>query len=332
MEDNKRKIWSNYEIEFLKKNYSNMFNSELIKTLNRTEKSIHIKANRLGLKKTIEHKSKCIAKRNKMVGRNLTEEYLTDISKKYKTRSEFQKKDPSVYSSSRRKGLLDKICSHMVSKSFSIPQLILKDIIEKLYKMDNIIYNDRKTLKPYELDIFVPDLKIGFEYNGKGWYTDNVRDVLKKNISIEKNISLIIINETTRNYEQDIKNQLISNINDLKINLTVDDINDIVIDDVYSKVYDINDLKKIAESYTSFKEFYNNEKTVYIKLRKLKLVDEYTKHMCCRKKKREIDEIIEKINRYDYLIDLIKNDFNTYSYVKKKKLNHLLKNLKRIKN
>ena len=54
--------------------------------------------------------------------------------------------------------------------------------------------------------------------------------------------------------------------------------------------------------------------------------------MCCRRKKRELGEVIEKINKYQYLKELITNDFGTYSYVKKNKLNHLLVNLKRIRN
>ena len=34
---------------------------------------------------------------------------------KYKTRGEFQKKNNAAYNSARRKGLLDKICGHMIS-------------------------------------------------------------------------------------------------------------------------------------------------------------------------------------------------------------------------
>lgn len=332
MEVNKKKSWSSEDVLFLKENYSNSFNTDLSNILNRSELSISIKANKLGLKKSSTHKSKCISKRNKMVGRDLTEELLTTISKKYKTRGEFQKKDPSAYSSSVRMGILDKICIHMVSKSFSIPQLILRDIVGKIYKTDKIIYNDRKTLKPYEIDIFIPEYNVGFEYNGKGWHINNVRDILKNNLSKEKNILLVTIQENNRNYELDIKNQLISNINNLKINITADEISNINIDDVYSKVYNIDDLKKITECYNSFKEFYNKERAVYIKLRKLNLVDEFTKHMCCRRKKRELNEIIDKINKYKFLNDLIVNDFNTYSFVKKNKLNHLLVNLKRIRN
>ena len=224
MEENKRKSWSKDEIIFLKKNYSNMFNSDLCKILNRTEQSIYVKANKLGLNKSKSHKSKCISKRNKMVGRDLDKDTLSSIAKKYKTKSEFQKNDPSAYSTSRQRGILDGICSHMISKSFSIPQLILKDIISKLYKTYNVIYNDKKTLKPYEIDVYLPEYNLGFEYNGKGWHTNNNRDKLKNELSLLKNILLITINENNRNYESDIKNQLIINIEDLKIKTSVNEI------------------------------------------------------------------------------------------------------------
>jgi hypothetical protein len=331
MEKNKRKSWTKKEIELLTINYPTMFNYELVKILNRTEQSIYLKASKLGLKKTTEHKSKCISKRNKMVGRNLTDDYLSDIAKKYKTRAEFQKNDSSAYSSARKKGILNEICGHMISKSFSIPQLILKDIIIKLYQSNNVLYNDRKTLKPYEIDVYLPDFNLGFEYNGKGWHVDNIRDNLKQKLSNEKSITLVVINENTRNYEEDIKNQLILNINKLKIDITPTDINNVIIDNIYSKIYDIDDLKKIAKSYTSFKEFYNNEQTVYTKLRKLNLIDEVTSHMCCRRKKREISEVIDKISNYEYLIDLIRNDKGTYLYIKKNKLDFLLRNLKKLR-
>jgi hypothetical protein len=331
MEEKKRTYWTEDEIIFLIKNYSDMFNSEISKILNRTETSIYVKANKLGLLKSVKHKSKCIAKRNKSFGRDLTEDFLKEISKKYKSRSEFQKNDPSAYSSARKKGILDEICNHMVTKSFSIPQIILKDIISKLYKTDNIVYNDRSIIKPYEIDVFLPEYKIGFEYNGKGWHIANHRDLLKTKISLTKDILLIHINENNRNYEQDIKEQLILNIDKLKIQTSIEEINNIVINNPYSSIYDINNLIEIAKSYNSFTEFYKKEKSIYVKILKLGLIDKLTDHMCCRRKKRKINEVIKIINNYEYLNELISKDYGTYLYVKKHKLNHLLNNLKRIR-
>jgi len=331
MKDNKRKLWSDEEINYLTNNYSDMFNYELTKILNRSETSIYVKANKLGLSKSFEHKTKCIVKRNKMVGRNLTKDMILSIAKKFKTKSEFQLKDPSAYSSAIRMGILNEACSHMISKSFSVPQIILKDIISKLYKTNNIIYNDRKTLNPYEIDVYLPEHNMGFEYNGKLWHEKNKNDELKVKLCNEKKIKLIIITEKNRNYEFDIKNQLIDNINLLSIDVKKEDIHNIVIDNPYHSVFDLEDLKKITKSYKSFKEFYKKEYSIYLKISKMGMIDELTKHMCCRRKKRELSEVIERINMYENLSDLINNDKGTYLYVKKNKLNHLLSHLKRLK-
>lgn len=332
MEKNKRKFWTESEIEFLIKNYSKMFSVDLSEKLNRSVLSINMKANKLGLSKSKEHKSKCISKRNKMVNRNLTKNLLCEIAKNYKSRSEFQKKDPSAYSTALKKGIINEICSHMINKSFSIPEIILKDIISKIYKTKNIIHNDRKILKPYEIDVFLPDYNLGFEYNGKGWHEDNKRDKLKNDIALLKNINLITICENNRNYEVDIKNQLISNIKNLKIKISIDEIRNIVIDDPYSKVYDIDVLIKITKSYDNFTHFYKNENSTYVKILKLGIIDELTKHMCCKRRKREINEVIEVIKKYQYLKDLILKDSGTYQYIKKNNLDYLLSDLIRLKN
>jgi hypothetical protein len=332
MENNKRKYWSESEIKFLIENYSDKFNSELVGILGKSEKSIYMKANKLGLKKSESHKSKCISKRNKMVGRDLSYELIAKIAKQYKTRSELQKKDPSVYSTIGRKGLLDELCSHMVMRNFSIPQIILKKIIEILITK-NIKYNDRTVLKPYEIDVYLPEFKLGFEYNGKGWHTNNVNDIKKRKISDELNIYLITVTERSRNYIDDIKNQLKENLHIINLicnkTITEMDIDLVDIGDFYSEVYSKKDLKKIAEKYDSFKEFYNKEYSVYTKISKLGLIDEYTAHMCCRRKKRNESEVIEIINKYTYLNDLIKNDSATYQFVMKNKLNHLITHLVR---
>lgn len=329
MEENKRKIWTIEEIKLLENNYSNMFNSDLVKLFNRTEQSIYLKANKLGLKKSAQHISKCISKRNKIVGRDLTEKLLREIAKKYKSKSEFQKNDSGAYSTANRMGILNDICKHMVSKSFSVPQLILKEIIGELYKTKNIIYNDRKTLKPYEIDIFLPDFKIGFEYNGKFWHKNSNNDIIKKKISENKNISLIIISENNRKYEQDIKQQLIDNINKLKIPTSPNEILNIKIKNPYENIYDIDDIIKITKQYYSFKKFYNENQKIYQKVLKLGLIDELTNHMCCRRKLIKMEDVLNTIKKHEYLSDLIKNDNNIYQYIKKNKLNHLIKDLKR---
>jgi hypothetical protein len=272
--------WSKELTNKLIELYPNTKNSEISIILNISKKSIESKANRLKLKKSKEFKSHLIGIRNKLVGRDLSYDNLIEIARKYKSRGEFQKCDGSAYSSAQKKGLLDDICSHMVSKSFSIPQLILNDIITKLFNCD-VLYNTRKIIKPYELDVYVDNLKIAFEYNGKGWHKDNDNS-FKYELCNKLGILLIIINENNRKYEYDIKEQIINHLpkinNFLKKEIKADEINHIIIGDVYSKVLCIDDLYKIASKYKNKKEFRENNSGTYQKLYKLGLLNLSTKY------------------------------------------------------
>lgn len=272
--------WSKELTDKLIKLYPNTENLEISNILGISKKSVESKANRLGLKKSKDFKSYLIGKRNKLVGRDLSYDNLIIIAKKYKSRSEFQKCDGSAYSSAQRQGILDDICSHMISKSFSIPQLILKDIVIKLFKCD-VSYNTRKIIKPYELDVYIDNLKIAFEYNGKGWHKHNDNS-FKYDLCNSKGILLIIINENNRKYELDIKNQIIDYLpkinNFLNMEINEDDINSIIISNVYSNVVCVDDLYKIASKYKNKKEFRENDNAVYQKLYKLGLLDLSTEY------------------------------------------------------
>ena len=68
--------WTDNEIKYLKENFSNSSNLELSSQLNKSISSITTKASNIGLKKSKEHKSKMISKRNKIVGRDLSLEKL----------------------------------------------------------------------------------------------------------------------------------------------------------------------------------------------------------------------------------------------------------------
>ena len=58
--------------------------------------------------------------------------------------------------------------------------------------------NDRKIIKPYEIDIYIPDLKIGIEYNGLIWHSDRFKDdknyhLKKLELSNSNNVQLVQI-------------------------------------------------------------------------------------------------------------------------------------------
>ena len=261
----KWKKWTKEEEQKLIEIYSNMKNIDISKLLNREEDQIKRKAFSLKLKKSKEQKSRNIANRNKIYGRDLSYENLKKIALKYKTRGEFQRLDGSAYSTSRIAGYLNDICSHMVVGTYSIPQLILLSILIKLF--DDVEYNFKNAIKPYELDVYIKKYKIGFEYDGKLWHLNNELDIIKTELCKKKNIILIRLIENNRKYELDIKQQLINNLEIINSrcnkNFTEYDITNIsseyINNFVNDKIIDEKEIINIISKYDNYHDFKINE-------------------------------------------------------------------------
>lgn len=54
----------------------------------------------------------------------------------------------------------------------SIEEKMLLHYIQSIYS-GPIIENTRKVISPYELDVYLPDLKLAFEFNGTYWHSEN---------------------------------------------------------------------------------------------------------------------------------------------------------------
>lgn len=328
-------MWKVKEENKLKEIYPNKTNKEISKILNKTISSINNKSYRLGLKKSKEfllwrnksgHKSKVL----KGTSRDLTYDKLKKIANNYKTKIEFIKNDEPAYQACVRKKILDDVCSHMSVIKYSTPQLILEDIMNKLLNKKGS-YNNRKIIKPYEIDLYYKEFKLGFEYQGIYWHSLDNNDKIKEEKCKEQNILLINIYEKTRNYEKDIKEQIIDNlklINEVtKNNFNCKNINNIIVSNIYNKLYNKKELIGVAKQYNSFKEFKNNELKVYRKLLNLNLVDVATSHMCDKRKfiKLTNNEIKKIISKYNSLTEFRKNEIKLYKHIKKTEKNHLLK-------
>jgi hypothetical protein len=320
-------FWTSEEIDYIKMNYSDKTDLELSKFLNKSIKSIRSKSFRLGLKKSKMHKSKMISKRNKMVGRNLTFDFLKEIALKYETRSDFQQNDPSAYTIARTSGILGAICNHMVRKNISTPQVILSKILEKIFGND-YMYNTRKIINPYELDIYFPSIKLAFEYDGKAWHLND--KINKVDICYRKGITLIKIKERNRNYELDIKQQLVENLNIIGKFKKIDEktIFDIKIEmnEISKLILSDDSIREICNKYEDFSEFRKENIGIYTKLLNLKSINKFTSHM---KKRGGITEESAKkeTEKYIYLGDFIKNSYRFYIWIKKRKKEYLLENL-----
>ena len=331
------KRWTKEEEEKLIKFFPNEKSESIAKMLNRTTKQVNCKANSLKIKKSKEHKGKMISNRNKIVGRDLNYENLKNIAFKYKTRGEFQRLDGSAYTTARVAGYLNDICSHMITSSFSIPQLILFCILKRLFNNDDITYNDKTVINPYELDVYIKKYKIGFEYDGKLWHINNELDIIKTELCKNKNVILIRFKENNRKYIQDIKNQLIENLNIINIICNtkiikndIQNMDDKLINDfVNSEIIDEKKIIEIINKYDNYHQFKINEISLYNKLIKRGLIDKYTSGL-----KRDTiywnkEKILNEIKKYTNLGDFIKKSRSCYGYIKKNNLSHLIKDLNR---
>jgi len=255
-------------------------------------------------------------------GRKHTDESLEKIAKQFNTRSEFQRNDAGAYSSARKRGknFLDRVCSHMHNISYSIPQMMCKHIMETVTN-EKCLYNTRKIIPPYEIDIYFPMQKIAIEYNGKGWHScDDAmrRDGEKFERCLHENITLIKIEENSRKYEEDVKNQIkdhLSVINDsFGLCINPKDVDGVdcgnVFDEIFSK-YDIKSIKvklKNCKNIADFQRKYLTEYNFLMKCGKLSILDEIREvvHMTN-------DELIRECRKITSYKDFINNYTNLYN-------------------
>jgi len=99
-------------------------------------------------------------------------------------------------------------CNPLYNNQISFDEKELLKFIKSIYSGE-ILINDKSIISPYELDIYLPDLKLAFEYNGLYWHSELYKDMnyhLNKTVACEKNhIHLIHI------YEDDwiMKNEIV---------------------------------------------------------------------------------------------------------------------------
>jgi hypothetical protein len=216
--NNSKNYWSDDEVKRLVELYKINTNNELSVLFNKTKKSVGKKLKELNLYRTKTEKDFVTAKISKINGRDLKYELVEAIAKKYVTRHEFYLKDKGAYSKAVKMGWLDSICGHMISGGFSIPQLILKDILEFILK-EKCDYENRTVIKPLEIDCYFDKWKISWEYDGR-YFHNSVDDKNKKELCSKVGVELFNVHEFTdnyRDYEKNIKNQLILQIE--KVNL-----------------------------------------------------------------------------------------------------------------
>lgn len=104
------------------------------------------------------------------------------------------------------------------SCSLSTEQHDMVEFIKSLYT-GNVIINDRKTIKPLEIDILIPELNIGIELNGLYYHSyresettdQRLRHAVKHNMCREAKIKLLQFTDHEWNKKRDIVKSMIKN-------------------------------------------------------------------------------------------------------------------------
>jgi hypothetical protein len=205
-------------------------------------------------------------------------------------------------------------CFPVNSKMISSKELQLINFIEKNYK-GKIIKNCRNIIKPYELDVYIPEFKLAIEFNGLWWHNELYKPINyhmnKTELCEKKNIQLIHIWEDDWDINKDyIKSLILNKLKVLNKNININECNIKVINNVNENfiLKDISDSFKLGLFFKnelialmSFKEKENkNYQLYYFEKPYLKLNNSINLMINYFIKNNNVKNIITKIDRSYY--------------------------------
>jgi len=157
------------------------------------------------------------------------------------------------------------ICNPIGSFSNSGYEMLFQDFIKNNYTKD-IKYNQRNLISPQELDIYLPDLKLAFEFNGLYWHSETNKEKeyhLNKTEECEKQgIQLIHIWEDDWLYKNEIVKSMILNKlykNEHIIDSTDCEIEEINDNNLIKNFLNNNHIKGFVSSKIKIGLFHNDE-------------------------------------------------------------------------
>ncbi|MFO0452760.1 MAG: hypothetical protein ACK52I_29580 [Pseudomonadota bacterium] len=279
------RVWTKAEVDLLRRLWWDHIPKEVFDILKHIpQSSIYGMVRRSGIKRSaetsariMENKKKLLYTRNTTIlGRERNYESAKDAASRYKTRTEFYRKDISMYLYIKDNGLWDELCSHMALGNFNYSESFLYECVRCLFPGEAIIRNSRRAIKPYELDIYLPKKKIAFEYDGSNWHNAEdvrMRDEAKAAKCEAQGISLFRIKEIRqeRNYPE---NFIIASLANFGFNVTQIDA-DLCSKQAFDVGYTESNIREVVSKYTTLKDFRRKEAYLYALLCRRKLTDKY---------------------------------------------------------
>lgn len=203
-----------------------------------------------------------------------------------------------------------------IDKKISGKEIGIFNFIETCYG-DHVIKNSKNIINPYELDIYLPKLKLAFEFNGLYWHSELFKDSnyhkIKTDLCLDKGIQLIHIYEDDWVYKQNIIKSIILN----KLNKNVD-MDIIELEKMHIKEINDNDLVKnflndnhiqgYIKSSIKIGIFYKNQLVSIMIIAKLKKSknNDYEILRYCNKLNFNITDGLQKL--FNYFLDNFKYD------------------------
>jgi very-short-patch-repair endonuclease len=176
----------------------------------------------------------------------------------------------------KSKTILCTVCNP-ISKNISGLEIQLSTFLKNNYS-GIILFNDRNIIKPYELDIYLPELKLAFEFDGLYWHNELNKDSnyhkMKTDLCENKGMQLIHIYEDDWLYKQDIIKSIILNKlgkTENKISVIKTEIREISDNNLIRDFLNNNHLQGFIGSKIKIGLFYKNELVSLMIFGKLKI-------------------------------------------------------------
>lgn len=228
-----------------------------------------------------EAKKKLCVDRNKSIGRDRNDEWAVKEVKKYKSIQEVRVMDPSLYSYINKNNMKYLFDGMIVGDSFNYPQMFMYQCLLKLLPNTEILYNTRKIIAPYELDIYIPSKKLAIEYNGNNFHNQEdvkARDAIKQEKCLTMGIDLRYLVEVNKHKPEQLILDFLTDLGFDTSNLNVEEIVQLTFNRKYSDDY----INEIVGKYTTLKEFREAEPTLNGFLQRKGLLDKYTSNLARR--------------------------------------------------
>jgi very-short-patch-repair endonuclease len=152
-------------------------------------------------------------------------------------------------------------CLHKSSKIEKRLLFFIKENYE-----GEILINKNNIISGYEIDIYLPELKLAFEFNGLYWHNELTKDKnyhkMKTDLCEEKGVQLIHVWEDDWEYKQDIVKSIILNRLErieTKIFAKETEIREITDNNLIKKFLNINHLQGFVKSKIKIGLFHNND-------------------------------------------------------------------------